>query len=528
MLLPKIDKFWWKEYRKEILCLTIYSLSFFKQPNIPSSRGFSSFSRKNHVAKMPFLLEEDFGMGLPAISAKPFVPSYRPSGIESTIETGNEYENTFPAIDSETDTFYTMPSISSSGYNSSSTNGINHISIDMKKNGGSYGLCQTMIDNDHKKSSRFCANGDFFISPVKRSESSHPLRGSRSPSASPAPSLVSSEYSCSLSDSPFPLGPTTIPTTEHIAVQPPVNSYQRHNEVITPNYTEDYHQSQNSVIFYNTPALMGGSSSAFRSPSSIQTAEYQNVTPINEDDASIYCTPKFSRNIYDNFVDHETSTSRIEKDFHHSHVTLPQCGPDSKQASPPQTSSKNNTHTRTDTCHFPAPIKSISLCVPCDHSSSVPSAHPASSPTVSLNDNDRSFLAKALRAKDLSNPVSQCAPLCSQRSCMEEFDNSGSNPKFRSQSPCLNASPGISAPGSPPLPQNLKGDPHRQAKVKTELCLYFSRGSPCPFGARCNYAHGEEELKYTKLEELRQAGLIDDINAYRAHPCFSWVATGAW
>jgi hypothetical protein len=81
---------------------------------------------------------------------------------------------------------------------------------------------------------------------------------------------------------------------------------------------------------------------------------------------------------------------------------------------------------------------------------------------------------------------------------------------------------------SSPLPQNLKGDPHRQAKVKTELCLHYARGKECPFGSRCNYAHGEDELKYKKLHELERAGLVEDINVYRTHPCPSWVATGAW
>lgn len=42
-----------------------------------------------------------------------------------------------------------------------------------------------------------------------------------------------------------------------------------------------------------------------------------------------------------------------------------------------------------------------------------------------------------------------------------------------------------------PIPQNLKGDPHRQAKVKTELCKFYIEGCECPFGSRCNYAHGE-------------------------------------
>eukprot|EP00557_Chaetoceros_sp_GSL56_P000124 CAMPEP_0176500072 /NCGR_PEP_ID=MMETSP0200_2-20121128/13310_1 /TAXON_ID=947934 /ORGANISM="Chaetoceros sp., Strain GSL56" /LENGTH=1051 /DNA_ID=CAMNT_0017898623 /DNA_START=829 /DNA_END=3984 /DNA_ORIENTATION=+ len=83
------------------------------------------------------------------------------------------------------------------------------------------------------------------------------------------------------------------------------------------------------------------------------------------------------------------------------------------------------------------------------------------------------------------------------------------------------------SPSLSPLPQNLKGDPLRQAKVKTELCLFYSRGKPCPFGTKCNYAHGEDELKYTRLVEMDRAGLVADIKAYRAYPCFSWVSTGA-
>jgi hypothetical protein len=81
---------------------------------------------------------------------------------------------------------------------------------------------------------------------------------------------------------------------------------------------------------------------------------------------------------------------------------------------------------------------------------------------------------------------------------------------------------------SPLAPQNLKGDPQRQAKVKTELCIHYLNGTPCPFGDKCNYAHGEEELKYTTLWELQQAGLINDVHTYRTHPCLSWVSTGAW
>jgi len=80
---------------------------------------------------------------------------------------------------------------------------------------------------------------------------------------------------------------------------------------------------------------------------------------------------------------------------------------------------------------------------------------------------------------------------------------------------------------SPPVPQNLRGDPFRSAKVKTELCRLFHSEKGCPFGEKCNYAHGEQELKYTKLLDLEMAGLVD-IEIFRTHPCFTWVATGSW
>jgi len=78
---------------------------------------------------------------------------------------------------------------------------------------------------------------------------------------------------------------------------------------------------------------------------------------------------------------------------------------------------------------------------------------------------------------------------------------------------------------SPP-PQNLRGDPFRSAKVKTELCRHYNTKKGCPFGDKCNYAHGGHELKYTKLMDLERAGLVD-VEIFRTHPCPTWVATGA-
>lgn len=57
--------------------------------------------------------------------------------------------------------------------------------------------------------------------------------------------------------------------------------------------------------------------------------------------------------------------------------------------------------------------------------------------------------------------------------------------------------------------------------------MHYENGRPCPFGADCTYAHGEEELQMTKLLDLEKAGLID-IETYRTKPCLAFVMTGSW
>lgn len=75
---------------------------------------------------------------------------------------------------------------------------------------------------------------------------------------------------------------------------------------------------------------------------------------------------------------------------------------------------------------------------------------------------------------------------------------------------------------------NPADDPNRKQRLKTELCMHYRKGKKCPFGERCTYAHGEEELQLTKLMDMQRAGLIEDFESYRTKPCWTFVATGSW
>jgi len=82
-----------------------------------------------------------------------------------------------------------------------------------------------------------------------------------------------------------------------------------------------------------------------------------------------------------------------------------------------------------------------------------------------------------------------------------------------------------------PTPQNLRDNPERHAKVKTEICHFYEVGGAqmCPWGAACNYAHGKQELKfrYTTLRLMESSGQIANARTYLARPCMTWVSTGA-
>jgi hypothetical protein len=78
-----------------------------------------------------------------------------------------------------------------------------------------------------------------------------------------------------------------------------------------------------------------------------------------------------------------------------------------------------------------------------------------------------------------------------------------------------------------PFARNNDDDFVRKSRHKSEICMNWQKGKPCPFGANCAYAHGEEELQMTKLMDLHRAGLID-VETYRTLPCLTWVKTGSW
>lgn len=50
---------------------------------------------------------------------------------------------------------------------------------------------------------------------------------------------------------------------------------------------------------------------------------------------------------------------------------------------------------------------------------------------------------------------------------------------------------------------------------KTEMCVQFQRNGYCPYGSKCQFAHGEQELKRIKRCEN-----------WKTKPCINWMRTG--
>ncbi|CAJ1942642.1 unnamed protein product [Cylindrotheca closterium] len=133
----------------------------------------------------------------------------------------------------------------------------------------------------------------------------------------------------------------------------------------------------------------------------------------------------------------------------------------------------------------------------------------------------------------------------SRASTPTSHHNSTSNYEYNNNSNNSNNSnnananpPGFSTPRRSPTKQrrapnsassvgSAMDDPNRKQRIKTELCMHHRRGNDCPFGEKCTYAHGEEELQLTRLMDMQRAGLIEDAETYRTKPCWTYVATGS-
>lgn len=286
-----------------------------------------------------------------------------------------------------------------------------------------------------------------------------------SAAASPVPSIVSSDYSTSPHEFD---APSPIPFDGGNSNSMYGNNYEGNERFGTPMQVLNVPFSPpSSSPYYFTPIRAGGYDSPMKS------------------------------------TEYKTPNSNVSAAYqqHICHSAAPQCkpvatnNPSVRDTHSPTSQTKNETDQDNGEAKMQSPsvpVTNSPLCLPVG----------------------RSYLSTAIRGNELSKSASPKTP-----SRPRNLTTPQTQITPPSRPPSANAIP---------LPQNLKGDPHRQKKVKTELCLFFSRGTRCPFGSKCNYAHGEDELKYTKLFELEKAGLVTDINAYRAYPCFSWVSTGAW
>lgn len=500
---------------------------------------------------MPFLLEEDFELNPPATSSKPFVPSYRPSDLQATADIDSGLDVIISNKLSK-DTFATM----------GETNHRNNESRNLEylyngqdaSNAHGYGLIYPeCVENRRSSVSSFGSNTSTFLSPTKASKNTQfHHHGSRSPEPSPAPSLVSSEYSFSTSGSPFPS------SAAGVAETPKCLFARRDASAVPTSFSEVQLKSPGADLV--TPRPMGGSSSAFNrcsfNPSMPSSQGQYFLTPLEDDDMSAYFTPSYSRSRSSSINTSDAQTSRGGM----THLEQPQCRPASaadgamylsatgstgnnymKQSQiptvtcvfngsniPSKQQMSNIGQNNVDSCYKPPALCGVCTPPPKHNAGLSVSVSPFEGPSSLARTSTEKYMDSSFGKARMINPVApaQCTPMRRRAKPLgSSVDFNGSPRLIRSPSSPLGSPSSIC---TSPLPQNLKGDPHRQAKVKTELCLFFSRGTACPFGPRCNYAHGEDELKYTKLVELSQAGLVEDITTYRAHPCFSWVATGAW
>eukprot|EP00985_Skeletonema_marinoi_P021859 scaffold13642_cov86-Skeletonema_marinoi.AAC.1 len=133
----------------------------------------------------------------------------------------------------------------------------------------------------------------------------------------------------------------------------------------------------------------------------------------------------------------------------------------------------------------------------------------------------------AAASVSLSPNITESAPFLKLRKGGDRLGSSNRSSHVRRRASTSTMSPASASP----TPQNLKDNPERLAKVKTEMCRYYELGGlkNCPWGDKCNYAHDKLELKFnhTTLTLMERSGQIANAKTFLSHPCMTWISTGA-
>ena len=178
----------------------------------------------------------------------------------------------------------------------------------------------------------------------------------------------------------------------------------------------------------------------------------------------------------------------------------------------------NETYLSSQSTYFSLPSSSAARCVynASSHNDggAPPSAHSPSN-NASLNHSPMDYASSATSSVASSSYqhsfYSTSAPSVTTI-CTNTTDNTTTSTTTTSQSPKA---------------YNFRDEPNKKHIVKTELCRSLFESGWCQFGAKCNYAHCESELKYKTLVE-RDAAKLCNIETHRTRPCFYHVATGDW
>jgi hypothetical protein len=81
----------------------------------------------------------------------------------------------------------------------------------------------------------------------------------------------------------------------------------------------------------------------------------------------------------------------------------------------------------------------------------------------------------------------------------------------------------------PNSPQAINNGSSPNQNYKTELCKNYTESGGCPYGWRCKFAHGKDELaRFGNAYQMHANGLIENPHTYLSLPCFNHVATGSW